>query len=288
MLKLVRRCLGKWLTRLPSYGLANAQYGLFCEMARFLVVTLDDRFKDPKRLLKYRGSLNSQGDEDGIIHEIFRRIGTTNRVFVEIGVGDGTENNTAFLASQGWTGYWIDADPAPLRTLQRHPALQHSVKFRRAFVTRENIVGILNEMNVPAEFDFLSIDIDYNTYHIWSALSEFRPLAVCVEYNSFLGPSINWVVPYDPEKIWDGSRIFGASLKALELLGAKMGYSLVGCDFSGVNAFFVREDLTADRFAEPFTSENHYEPPRLIHGLYSPHFYRSWLPCSDVACIQQK
>jgi hypothetical protein len=37
-------------------------------------------------------------------------------------------------------------------------------------------VGILNEMNVPAEFDFLSIDIDYNTYHIWSALSEFRPL----------------------------------------------------------------------------------------------------------------
>ena len=37
----------------------------------------------------------SQGDEDGIIHEIFNRIGTANRRFLEIGAGDGLENNTA-------------------------------------------------------------------------------------------------------------------------------------------------------------------------------------------------
>ncbi len=41
----------------------------------------------------------------------------------------------------------------------------------------------------------------------------------------------------------------GASLKALERLGRTKGYCLVGCNYTGVTAFFVREDLAADRFA---------------------------------------
>ena len=58
---------------------------------------------------------------------------------------------------------------------------------------------------------------------------------------------------------------FGASLKAFEVLGSRLGYSLVGCDITGINAFFVRNDLVKDLFAGPFTAENHYEPPR--YGL---------------------
>jgi hypothetical protein len=65
----------------------------------------------------------------------------------------------------------------------------------------------------------------------------------------------------DPKRAWDGTQNFGASLKALEKLGARLGYGLVGCDFTGVNAFFVRDDLLADKFAAPYTAENHYEPP---------------------------
>lgn len=41
---------------------------------------------DPKRLLRYGFKVYSQSDEDGIIQEIFNRIGTSNRVFVEAGV----------------------------------------------------------------------------------------------------------------------------------------------------------------------------------------------------------
>ncbi|HMB02323.1 MAG TPA: hypothetical protein VKP69_01120, partial [Isosphaeraceae bacterium] len=52
------------------------------------------------------------------------------------------------------------------------------------------------------------------------------------------------------------------SLKALEELGTKKGYSLVGCNISGVNAFFIRNDLLDDHFAAPYTAENYYEPPR--------------------------
>ena len=61
---------------------------------------------------------------------------------------------------------------------------------------------------------------------------------------------------------WRGTNYFGASLKALTILGAKKGYELVGCNFGGTNAFFVRRDLLADHFRRPFTAENHFEPVR--------------------------
>lgn len=63
--------------------------------------------------------------------------------------------------------------------------------------------------------------------------------------------------------MWDGTINYSASLKSYELLGQELGYSLVGCDFSGANAFFVRDNILGDHFAAPFTAENHYEPDRM-------------------------
>src|ERR1700674_965222 len=68
------------------------------------------RYSDRIRLLPYAFPVCSQNGEDGIIGEIFRRIGASDRTFAEVGIGDGTQNNTAFLLSQGWTGFWIDSD----------------------------------------------------------------------------------------------------------------------------------------------------------------------------------
>jgi hypothetical protein len=42
----------------------------------------------------------------------------------------------------------------------------------------------------------------------------------------------------------------GASLTALVRLGTEKGYVLVGCDSSGVNAFFVRRDCLTDPLSE--------------------------------------
>jgi acyl-CoA reductase-like NAD-dependent aldehyde dehydrogenase len=47
---------------------------------------------------------------------IFNRIGLTNRVFVEFGVGDGLENNTAALLFDGWSGLWIAGLIVPANT----------------------------------------------------------------------------------------------------------------------------------------------------------------------------
>ena len=87
-----------------------------------------------------------------------------------------------------------------------------------------------------------------------------------IEYNATLRPPLSLVVPYDPHGLWKGSNYYGASLEALVRLGKSKGYRLVGCNFSGSNAFFVREDLTGDLFLDPATAEEHYEPPRYYFG----------------------
>src|SRR5262249_61727003 len=46
-------------------------------------ILADPRHQDPKKLNRYEYKVWSQNGEDGIIAEIFRRIGTTNRYFVE-------------------------------------------------------------------------------------------------------------------------------------------------------------------------------------------------------------
>lgn len=56
--------------------------------------------------------VRSPNGEDGALAAIFAVIGETNRNFVEIGCGDGTECNTVHLLGNGWRGYWIDRDHA--------------------------------------------------------------------------------------------------------------------------------------------------------------------------------
>ncbi len=50
----------------------------------------------------------SQNDEDGIVQSIFNDIGIKNKLFIEIGIGNGIENNTHNLILQNWKGIWID------------------------------------------------------------------------------------------------------------------------------------------------------------------------------------
>ena len=220
------------------------------------------RYGDPLRLQRYGFQVNSQSAEDGVIHEIFRRIGQTDCRFVEIGVESGLECNTAFLITKGWTGFWIDGGDAAGRTLEAAGIGVERVRAVKAFVTRENAELLLQSLGIPRQFDLLAIDIDQNTYYVWQALRAYRPRVAVIEYNAALPADLDWKVAYQAERVWDGTQNFGASLKALECLGRELGYALVGCDLGGSNAFFVREDLVGSQFAAPFTAENHYEPLR--------------------------
>lgn len=234
-----------------------------------LVETLkltNPHFKDPKRLLKYGAQYGSQNFEDGMIEEAFRRISCKDRTFVEIGAGNGLENNTVSLLASGWKGWWMEGDSANCtnirKELEKMPAVGQRLTVEQALVSPTNVKELFRRLAIPQEVDLFSLDIDLDTYHIWAALPDFRPRLVVVEYNGGISPSVEWISHWREGQVYDKSQAFGASLKAYEILGRKHGYSLVGCDLTGVNAFFVRNDLVEDRFAEPFSSENHYEPIR--------------------------
>jgi hypothetical protein len=232
------------------------------------------RFREPKRLLASGFKVYSQHDEDGILEEIFRRVGVTNRFFVEFGVGDGMENCTLYRLLQGWNGAWIECSPLCFEAIQHRMGFlinSGQLRAKYSFITAENIEHLFAELNVPAEFDLLSIDIDGNDYWVWNAIGQYRPRVVVIEYNASFQRTVACTVPYAPTAIWDRSNYYGASLKALELLGAQKAYRLVGCNYTGVSAFFVREDCAGDHFASPFTAENHYEPPRYFVRMSNGH-----------------
>jgi hypothetical protein len=223
------------------------------------------RYADARHLARHELTVHSQGGEDGVIAEIFRRIGTTDRFFVEFGVESGVECNTTLLLRQGWRGVWFEGNPAEAaraRELFAREISEGRLTVVQAFVTRENAAQLMADAKVPATFDLLSLDIDRNTWHLWEALSAYRARVTVVEYNAAFGPHDDWVIDYDAQATWDGSVRFGASLAACERLGRSRGDALVGCALSGNDAFFVRESLAGDLFAWPYTSERHWEPPR--------------------------
>jgi hypothetical protein len=279
---------------LLGLGIASPLFGLFLDVKRVLVeldhtkrlalaayqaqseqairaILSEPRYQDPKRLNRHEYRVFSQNGEDGIIAEIFRRIGTTNRFFVEFGAADGFENNTVLLLRQGWSGLWIEGDPDLVARARGHFRAEidgSKLTVMQAFITAENIEDLFRRGGVPDELDLLSIDIDRNDYYVWEKIAHYRPRAVVIEYNPLFPPTMSWVIPYDPQGMWDKTSRMGASLKALADLGSRNGYSLVGCSLAGANAFFVRSDLLGDHFLGPYTAENHYERSRYNLNRY--------------------
>jgi hypothetical protein len=223
------------------------------------------KYSDTLRINRSEYQVFSEAGEDGMINETFRRIGAPTRFAVEIGASDGLRNCSTFLLVKGWRAAWFETDPTQLSALEkRFGALTRHAQLaiKDATVTPTNVEALLAEASVPHEFDLLVISIDGNDYWVWKGLTTYRPRLILIEYNALYPPDVKWVMKYNPHHRWCGTSYFGASLKSLETLGETKGYRLVGCTFSGIKAFFVREDLVRDRFSYPFTAQNHYEPPR--------------------------
>lgn len=193
----------------------------------------------------------SQWGEDGIIRWLVTETGAAPKVFVEFGVEDYREANTRFLAEHdNWTGLVMDGGRENVERVRRSDVCwRQNLRAVEAFVTRDNINALISGQGISGEIGLLSIDIDGNDYWVWQAIDVVSPAIVVVEYNHRFGHDLSVTIPYD-EDFRRGGRYpvyyFGASLRALCLLGARKGYAFVGCNSNGVNAFFVRRDrLTA-------------------------------------------
>jgi len=214
----------------------------------------------------------SQNGEDGVIAEILRRIGTGTRTFVEFGVESGIEGNCVFLADVlRWRGLFMEGDPASFARLSAKYAADDRVRTLHAIVTPQTIEQLMSSAGLPPELDVLSIDIDSADYWVWAAITSFSARLVVIEYNAALGVDRVAVQPRDHAAGWNGTDDFGASLRALELLGAAKGYRLVHTELAGCNAFFVRDDLAADRFPAAAEVVRIGGPNYFLQGGRHPH-----------------
>lgn len=198
----------------------------------------------------------SQWGEDGIIDWLVERaeIPAHLHTFVEFGVESYVEANTRFLLqNRNWRGLVMDGSANLVEQLKRNQRLfwAHDLSAKAAFITRENINDLIVEGGLSGEIGLLSIDIDGNDYWVWESISAVRPVLCICEYNAVFGDMWPISIPYERNFVRTRPEYrnlyFGASITALRLLGKRKGYTFLGTNSAGVNAFFVRDDY-ARRF----------------------------------------
>lgn len=198
----------------------------------------------------------SQWGEDGIISYLIDNLEIANDTFIEFGVEDFSEANCRFLLEdRNWSGYVLDGSRENIARLMGWGEFwKYSLRARAAFITRDNIAGLLAESGFDQDLGILSIDLDGVDYWIASELTAWRPRILVMEYNAVFGKDRAITIPYtdgfERTKAHHSNLYWGASLKALVVLAARWGYGLVGTNSAGCNAFFVRRDLLNDRIRE--------------------------------------
>lgn len=271
----------KWLRRLTPPGLLNRfnslshiedrLFDLEARRAQLAGIVLRQHFADlfaPEAWPELQ--LFSQNDEDGVLLRLLQQVGAPVKTFVEIGVENARECNTAVLAFVlGWDGLMLEADPLGVVSAQELARRMlkgraNRVEIRQAFVTRENVNALVGGRDLGV----LSIDVDGNDYWLWRAVEDASPRIVIVEYNASMGPDETITIPYRTDfSVSDAhpnGYYHGSSLAALEKLGRDKGYALVAVDSAGVNAFFVCERFRPESL-----------PARRAADLFRPHFMRS-------------
>ena len=194
----------------------------------------------------------SQWGEDGIIQYLISKIQIKNKIFIEFGVQNYRESNTRFLLiNNNWKGLIMDSGVDHINFLNRR-----DIKWRcnidaiRIFITKDNINKIIKDVGISGDIGLLSIDLDGIDYWILKAINIVSPRILIVEYNSTFGHKHSITVPYrkdfDRTKAHYSNLYWGASLPAIHLCAKNKGYSFVGSNSAGCNAFFVRNDVIGE------------------------------------------
>jgi hypothetical protein len=207
----------------------------------------------PKKFSKIRDAefqVFSQWGEDGIIQYLIANLPDDEiNTFVEFGVEDYSESNTRFLLiNNNWRGLVIDGSTNNIETIKRRNyAWRHDLTAVSAFITKGNINKLIKDAGFSDEIGLLSIDIDGNDYWVWDSIDVISPRIVIVEYNGIFGATVAVSTPYDDSFVRNikhySNLYYGCSLQALIDLGKKKGYTFVGSNSAGSNAFFIRNDM---------------------------------------------
>jgi len=260
-------------------------------MARLEIEFLKEKCRrDPKRLEQFGFKVYSQNDEDGILHEIFKRLNIKMGSFCEIGVQNGLECNTLFLIHKGWRGVWLDGDKqqeqaiiVKFATILDNKRLGLSIKYITPLNVNQQLLESCQQINIePNGLDFLSIDIDGMDIYLLEALI-YKPKLICIEYNAKFPPPLLKKPVYKENYAWGGTDYMGSSLSAISEVANLKGYRLIATNLTGANAFFIRNDLLDEHFSEDLSLDFLYNPPRYY---LSDHYSRDVGHKADFGAYQ--
>lgn len=185
----------------------------------------------------------SQHGEDGVLEKIFEIVPPKNKQFIEIGAHFHEANCLKLQQHGGWRGFYFD---------DFHEFLP--LGFVKAWITKENINNVFEQVHnsgISKDLDILSIDVDGVDFYLWNELDEsWKPSLVIVECTNQPEEEkfADKVIKYDSNFRWDNTIYAGASAQSWVNLAKHKGYSLIHIEKSGINMFFLRNDLVNDQF----------------------------------------
>lgn len=229
-----------------------------------ILVHVNNQKKQIDSLEDVEFQIFSQRGEDGIIQYILSKIEIPHKIFVEFGVENYMESNTRFLMiNNNWSGLVIDGSKSNIEYIKNDFIYwKYDITAVQSFITKDNINSLIKNYTSQKDIGLLSVDIDGNDYWVWEAIEVIQPRIVVCEYNSAFGAEHAISVPYKSNFYRTTSHYsnlyFGASLTAFCYLAEKKGYAFIGTGGAGVNAFFIRKDLS-DPFKVYKPSEGYRE-----------------------------
>lgn len=220
---------------------------------QFAACLMPDIATNTADLLDFKTNVFSQNGEDGIIEELFRRIGIEAHTCCEFGAWDGIYlSNCRRLIDQGWRTLFIEAMPNKFEVLQRNFRDNPRVTCVNRLVDagKDSLGSIVQETGFPSVMDFLSVDIDGLDYEIFRGL-DLRPRVICIEVNAAHAPETAEELPRAV-----AANSVGQPMKVFMRTAREKGYSLVA--YTG-NAFFVRDDVVREKGLAVLTAAAAYD-----------------------------
>jgi hypothetical protein len=203
-------------------------------------LSLDPARVSANALLAHRKNVTSECGEDGILSEMFQRLGLKAGFCVDVGANDGRAFSSTWnlLNTAQWRGLLIEKDLDAHSKAATGYADNKRVTLLHAEATTAgptSLEALLRGRGVPTDFEYLCIDVEGNDYHLWKSLRAFVPKVVQVAFNPTISNDILFI-QQDDLAVHEG-----ASLRAFTALANDKEYELAAV--TSWNALFVRRDL---------------------------------------------
>jgi len=212
-------------------------------------VLLDENqnnIQDGKYYNKFRNNVFSQNGEDGILEQIIKELDIIPKYLCEVGADDGIlfSNTKNIMLNYNAKCIMIESSPEKFKVLKNKNNDENSICINALVSDKKqsinNLDSILSKLNIPWDFDLLSIDIDGKDHDIWNSCENFKPKIVVIEVSGVVDPNFNGNLKEYTNSAYSNFEGYMYSfIKSVELFNKK-GYSAV-CHCG--NLIYVRDDL---------------------------------------------